>query len=288
MERAPHEDQEYFALSPEETILRLFNYYFPPYITLASRFDFLHGEEELYRNRRLKQYLLEYVEDGSADFMLGEKPMPVKQGDLFLIRPDHPHTIHGKAGSPYKCISILFHFGQSKNFPLSDLLPKETYLGTIRGLPLEDQLHQLVHNYQDPHWVNQLRCQHILIGILLQLLTSAAPFALNQTRSGARVELARRYLEQHYAENITLEQLESVSELSRNYLLSKFKQFYNLSPMKYLRWIRIQRAKELAANTSLSVNEIAIRVGYADVHTFGRMFKAETGMSLTQFSSSIK
>jgi AraC-like DNA-binding protein len=214
--------------------------------------------------------------------------MPVKQGDLFLIRPELPHTIHGIPGKPYKCISIMFHFGTNQNFPLAELLPAETYLGTIKGLPLEEQIHQLFQNYQDPHWVNQMRCQHILVGILLQLLTSAAPFAMTQTRSGMRVEAARHYLEEHYAEDVTLEQLESVSELSRNYLLIKFKQFYNLSPMKYLRWIRINRAKELAANTSLSINDIAVRVGYSDVHTFGRMFKAQTGMSLTQFTSSIK
>jgi AraC-like DNA-binding protein len=45
---------------------------------------------------------------------------------------------------------------------------------------------------------------------------------------------------------------------------------------------RVNKAKELAIQSSLSIGEIATRVGHADVHTFGRMFKKKTGQSLSQ------
>lgn len=60
-----------------------------------------------------------------------------------------------------------------------------------------------------------------------------------------------------------------------------------MTPFEYVVWVRIERAKELVINTNLSVGEIATSVGYADLHTFGRMFKNKTSVSLSQFCSSL-
>nr|WP_301285825.1 helix-turn-helix transcriptional regulator [Paenibacillus lautus] len=74
--------------------------------------------------------------------------------------------------------------------------------------------------------------------------------------------------------------------MSRNYLSVLFRQEFGMLPLEYMMWLRVQRAKQLAVTTSMSVTEIAREVGYADVHAFGKMFKKKTGVSLSQFSSS--
>ena len=81
--------------------------------------------------------------------------------------------------------------------------------------------------------------------------------------------------------------LERISGLSRNYLILQFKSVYGLTPFDYLSWVRVERAKELAIQHDLTFTEIAERTGYSDVHTFGRMFKKKTGMSLSQYCAAV-
>ena len=56
-----------------------------------------------------------------------------------------------------------------------------------------------------------------------------------------------------------------------------------MTPIQYLIYIRIEKAKELAVQEGLTPSEIAHRVGYSDVHTFGNMFKKKTGISISAF-----
>ena len=69
--------------------------------------------------------------------------------------------------------------------------------------------------------------------------------------------------------------------------LDEFKKQFGLTPFQYLTQVRVERAKELTIQTNLSIGKIAAMVGFADVHTFGRMFKQQTGVSLSQFSNSL-
>jgi YesN/AraC family two-component response regulator len=70
-------------------------------------------------------------------------------------------------------------------------------------------------------------------------------------------------------------------------MISQFKKTFGMKPIQYMIHVRVEKAKELALLEGLSVGEIALEVGYSDVHTFGRMFKKKTGYSLSQFSTSL-
>jgi YesN/AraC family two-component response regulator len=71
------------------------------------------------------------------------------------------------------------------------------------------------------------------------------------------------------------------------YRLEIRKKSFLTVPFQYLTLVRVERAKEWAIQTNLSIREIAALVGFADVHTFGRMFKQQTGISLSQFSNEL-
>ncbi|WP_127490759.1 helix-turn-helix domain-containing protein [Paenibacillus glycanilyticus] len=66
-----------------------------------------------------------------------------------------------------------------------------------------------------------------------------------------------------------------------------FKDAYNITPMQFQIHLRIERAKELAIQSNMSVTEIAHHVGYTDVHTFRKIFKKKTGHSLSEFCASL-
>lgn len=71
--------------------------------------------------------------------------------------------------------------------------------------------------------------------------------------------------------------------LSRNRFTKIFTEYWLISPRDYLINSRISRAKRLLADTSLTVSEIAARLGYSDHYFFARQFKEKTGESPGRF-----
>jgi AraC family transcriptional regulator len=71
----------------------------------------------------------------------------------------------------------------------------------------------------------------------------------------------------------TLKQLASIAGLERTYFCRYFRRNIGLSFSMWNRYIRIERAKQLFADTDLSVTAISMAVGYGDVTTFERNFR---------------
>ncbi|WP_235549630.1 helix-turn-helix domain-containing protein [Paenibacillus sp. Soil766] len=275
------------TMQPAETIGMLTDYHFPPYITLAHMF---HAPQEwAIHNREMTQYILQYVVDGFAHYPVGDNPYETRRGDLLFHRPNERHSIIKEDHSPYVCISLVFHFGTSA-FPYEDLFKHKHLLGNFADHPVETMLSQLVSHYRQPGLIHQMHCQSLLMRILAEA-AQAFETGLTRTKTDAltmpKLVLIKNYLTEHYDREIQIRELETVSGLSKNYILTLFRQHVGMSPMQYLTWIRINKAKELAIHSNLSFSEIADRVGYSDVHTFGRMFKKKTGQSLTQFCSNL-
>ncbi|MFL0555347.1 AraC family transcriptional regulator [Paenibacillus barengoltzii] len=97
--------------------------------------------------------------------------------------------------------------------------------------------------------------------------------------AGEALEAARRYIDQHYNEPVTIEQLARVAELSPKYFAEMYKKKYGKSPIEYVTEKRMQRAKQLMATASGKLREIAHQAGYADEFYFSRKFKQEIGIS---------
>ena len=92
-----------------------------------------------------------------------------------------------------------------------------------------------------------------------------------------------RYISEHYDLPITVGQLAEMERYNVTYYNDWFKQQTGCSPNLYLRRIRIDRAKELLAETSFSVMEVAVMVGYSSNATFTRAFHSITGMTPKEY-----
>jgi len=73
--------------------------------------------------------------------------------------------------------------------------------------------------------------------------------------------------------------------ISTVYFRKLFKKYYNISPIKYIGDIRIQQAKVLLKEQSLSVQEISYAVGFTSIYNFSRAFKKSAGYSPNQYKS---
>ncbi len=116
--------------------------------------------------------------------------------------------------------------------------------------------------------------------------TPSAPARPHRTRSSQIAQAVRRYVEAHYAENISLQSAADYVRLSASYLGPLFKAVCGLSFRTYLRIVRIARAKDLMRDPALNLSEIAQRVGFEDENYFSQVFLEVTGMRPGQYRNS--
>ena len=93
------------------------------------------------------------------------------------------------------------------------------------------------------------------------------------------VRLARRLLDRHYDDPISIEDLSREVALSPYYLIRSFRHAYNQTPHQYIVGKRIGRAKELLRNSDLSITEICAAVGYESLGSFSALFRKVAGLS---------
>ena len=97
------------------------------------------------------------------------------------------------------------------------------------------------------------------------------------------VRQAAAYMEKHYMEKITLQEVADACYVSQWHLSKLLNRYTRKSFYDILHSVRIQAAKELLADPGLRIGEIADRVGYADVAHFARVFKKLEGMSANEY-----
>jgi signal transduction histidine kinase/AraC-like DNA-binding protein/ABC-type sugar transport system substrate-binding protein/DNA-binding response OmpR family regulator len=93
------------------------------------------------------------------------------------------------------------------------------------------------------------------------------------------VKQAIGYLQQHHARAISRHELANHIGVSKDYLSHIFHQELGISPWEYLNRYRVRQAKALLRDTSQSITEIALRVGFEDLSYFSRVFNKHAGCS---------
>jgi AraC-like DNA-binding protein len=123
------------------------------------------------------------------------------------------------------------------------------------------------------HVQNQILFHQIILQLLEQ---QEARFVVTEQPS---MERSITYLENHFSEKISREQLAAIAGMSGSHYSTLFKQFTGFTPNEYLSRLRVHRAKELLLNSLSTLREIALKVGYKDEFYLSRRFKQQTGAS---------
>ncbi|MBO7711417.1 MAG: response regulator [Lachnospiraceae bacterium] len=111
------------------------------------------------------------------------------------------------------------------------------------------------------------------------------PDEASSSRLGAResVHKAIRYMQEHYMEDIDIGSLADSLGFHSAYLTRLFNRYVGETPLKYLTGIRIEEAKKLLRDSSLSIADVGERVGYPDQFHFSKTFRKATGMNPSAF-----
>ena len=101
------------------------------------------------------------------------------------------------------------------------------------------------------------------------------------------VARGKRFIEEHFAEELSLERVAREVSLTPYYFSKIFSRVCGESVVDYLTRVRIEAAKRLLADPAISIKETCFRVGYNDPNYFSRVFKKVTGQTPTEYRTSM-
>lgn len=126
------------------------------------------------------------------------------------------------------------------------------------------------HSYQ----ISQL--SRLLIGTFHEVIAEAYEFA--QKKSIKPVRFIEKYVEEHFSEKITLDDIAEILEMNSDYLSTLFKKETNMNFSGYVTNIRMEHAKKLLLETNDTIAAIGENVGYQDSKYFSQQFKKNVGV----------
>ncbi len=94
------------------------------------------------------------------------------------------------------------------------------------------------------------------------------------------------YVEENLNEKICLTDCARKANLSKHHFCRSFKKYIGMSPMRFVTFLRINRAKEFLRDEDLNITEVASQVGFSDPSLFAVQFRKFTGLTPRQFRNS--
>lgn len=261
----------------------------------------------LLRSRRLLDYLVVYIADGTGLFTVGDSTFRVSRGSLVWIPPDTPHEM---SGNPPVMHCVFAHF---------DLLydpARSHWDACIPGgvLDLSSWRHLMHPPIDDPEissWSGLLPVAHsTMVGDLLTRLAvehRRAPTESALALAGMVMEMlglikdglaplrraephwlaiqsAAAFIQEHTGRDLDVARLADAVGLSPSHFRRLFHKVTGQSPRAAHRQARIRRACEmLVYETTLNVSQIAYALGFSTVHNFSRAFRDVVGIPPTSY-----
>lgn len=147
---------------------------------------------------------------------------------------------------------------------------------------------QLIRIYLEHFLIHLMRRYSNPIVIRKKLL-NVEP--IKTTKSKSDTEIFNRvvdYLETNLNAHITIEQICRDNLIGRSQLQKIFKEQSTLGIIEYFSHMKIDAAKELIRTNRMNFTQVSEHLGYTSIHYFSRQFKKITGMTPSEYSSSIK
>lgn len=133
-------------------------------------------------------------------------------------------------------------------------------------------------------YVRDMKIMEKLTSLLVLLMEESWNPQKRKTASKKQnLQSIKEYLDQHYTEPLSLDQLAGKFYINKFYLTRIFKEQFGVSISRYLLEARITRAKQLLRFTELTVEAVGAECGMSDANYFSRVFKKLEGISPGEF-----
>lgn len=220
---------------------------------------------------------------GSYLTKINHSEISLAPGDGVLIAPGNLHEDRRMAGA--KFIGLAFTLESDTDAPvklLAETVVPEQQKFTADLARAETLLRQIEEQNRGGGEFTGPVTDALTAAVFWQILeclpakTLSAHF-LARSDDGNFKDKLTRILQQHLGESVELGELAAMLGISRTSLVNRCKTLFQLSPGKVFTHLKMEHARHLLANSTLSVKEIAGRLGYASEFAFSRAFRRDTG-----------
>lgn len=243
----------------------------------AYRFE---GIVQTFPNHFHEFYVIGLIEGGERFLTCKNQEYILRRGDIVLFQPGDNHACAQNGDEPldYRAFNV----------------PVEVMRELVREVTGEARLpgfcRNVVHDEEAACYLHPLhelvmsgsgefdKEENLLLLIAMLLQQYGQPFEDSVPECREEIETACVFMEEHYMERITLEQLCRLSGLSRSTLLRAFTKSKGVTPYCYLENVRIGEAKKLLQQGVPPV-EAALRTGFSDQSHFTNFFKRFIGLA---------
>lgn len=245
------------------------------------------------------EFELNYVVSGKGELVYHDKRIVTGAGDIIVIPPNVPHAIY-----PYQDFVQVYDTLVFKEMLLG--IDKQERCSIAYIEPIVNGSHRIIAPVSAGHcaYGSMKQCvEQIFVCVRRnqpiadlymksELLRFFALLEENdcviavKNRDDWKAEGIRRalvFINENYREEISVEQLADIANLSRSYFMYRFKQTVGVSAMEYVIQLRIKNACELLRNSSCSSIEVAFACGFQNMSNFNRQFKKCVGCTPGEF-----
>ena len=222
---------------------------------------------------------------GSIEVQIGNYKGTAAQGELVIIPPGKPHHgVTGENGTRY--YTVMFDLSSFYNVtPVSKKILEPIAEQAVEFVPTTDdaEIFALAVALCREQLCNDESAPLIVVGQIYHLLGLLWRKCLSeQTVTGitdARLNNLLEYIEQHCCDGLSSSFLSKRFGYDEAYFCRRFKSVTGLTPMHYINILRLERAKKMLKNGSVSISDISVRCGFTDMSYFSRCFKKHYGMT---------
>ena len=258
-------------------------------------------------SRKLLDYLIVHIASGKGRFTVANTTTEAEPGALYWIPPNTPHSMEGFAPSmelAYAHFDLVYQPASSHwdftipggMLDLTDLQPlmhgpiQEACLtrlcGKLNGYT-NDRVGHLLREVcaeavrAQPY--GALRMSGLMLEIVAEILRGQAGLGLANSAHIPVLEKAASHIRSRCDTFLSMNAIARQHGLSPSYFRQLFQKHFGVPPRTYLRQARIAKACRLMMDSSMTLSEIAVTVGYETVHSFSKSFREEEGISPSQY-----
>ncbi len=281
--------QEYYSLCPDcttqtDTILSVGHLKFnkgdrhPADIFPENRLFLEHG------GRSLKYYQFVYIVSGEGWFRNSNVSRDVQAGTVFLIRPGVWHSY-----APDSEVGWESYYVEFSGPILSDLTEK-----LIPGIDkdflsigINPEIRSIYRKMLDAAASDDPSAQLTLRAYVSLLITLVAKMANpdddDKQSDRSKINAAINFMEENIADQIDIPKIAARFNFSYSQFRRVFKAMTGVSPMDFLKNIRIQKSKHLLLTTNLLVKQIAMMCGFSSGEYFCNSFAKDVGLTPSEY-----
>ena len=223
-----------------------------------------------------------FITGGHGRFCTRREEFPVAIHDAVIVNANVPHTEVSQLDSPLE-YTVLGVEG------LETLAGADGYTMLHLHTGWEELMAclHLMHQEAEASLPGYERVCRSLLEVVLIRLGRQQDAALSgdssDTRSSRECGLVRRYIDNHFKENLSLDQLAQLAHLNKYYLAHAFRREFGISPINYLIARRIEESRFLLRETDHTLSLIAQMLGFSSLSYFSQCFRRVEGISPMEY-----